>query len=311
MTPGSSPAIKRRSIKQVKRKLLVTGASGFLGWNICRIAADEWDVCGTHFSHQIRIANTGILKFDLTDFNSLKCLFQNVRPDACIHTAAAADPNYCQANPSESHKINVDAAIRIARICKEYSIPFIFTSTDLVFDGQNAPYSEFNPVSPVNTYGEQKVLAEKGIHHVYPDAVICRMPLMFGLCKPPAQSFIQPMIAAMMEGRILNLFVDEFRTPISGETAASGILKAMENRHEIIHFGGATRVSRYGFGELVADIFKFNSSCLKACSQKEIKMAAPRPADVSLTNNKAVALGFKPLPLKEELIKIRKHMNDE
>jgi len=35
------------------KKLLVTGASGFLGWNICQMAKNERDIYGTVFSHPI------------------------------------------------------------------------------------------------------------------------------------------------------------------------------------------------------------------------------------------------------------------
>jgi dTDP-4-dehydrorhamnose reductase len=37
------------------KKLLVTGGSGFLGWNLCQIAKQEWDVYGTYFSHSVEI----------------------------------------------------------------------------------------------------------------------------------------------------------------------------------------------------------------------------------------------------------------
>ena len=144
-------------------KLLVTGASGFLGWNICQIAKKEWEVSGTVFSHNIGIPGVNILRVDLTDFKELKRLFQVIRPDAVIHAAAKSDPNYCQTHREETQKINVDSAISIASLCAGFLIPCVFTSTDLVFDGLNPPYREEAPVCPVNFYGEQKVLAEKGM----------------------------------------------------------------------------------------------------------------------------------------------------
>ena len=80
------------------KKLLVTGASGFLGWNICRDAGKEWSIFGTVFSNPVEIAGVNIIKIDLTDYKALKILFNKIRPDAVIHTAAAANPNYCQEN---------------------------------------------------------------------------------------------------------------------------------------------------------------------------------------------------------------------
>ncbi|RJQ55015.1 MAG: NAD(P)-dependent oxidoreductase [Nitrospiraceae bacterium] len=283
------------------KKLLVTGASGFLGWNICNLSKNEWDIYGTVFSHTAEIDGVNIIRIDLTDFGDLGKLFRELRPDAVIHTAAISDPNYCQKHKEESHKINVDASLRISGLCADFMIPCVFTSTDLVFNGLKAPYHEEDPVSPINIYGEQKVLAEEGILKEYPDAAVCRMPLMFGMQSPSASSFIQPMIKAMREGRELRLFTDEFRNPVSAQTAGKGLFVALQRVKGIIHLGGIERISRYDFGRLLAEITGHRDAGLIPCLQNDMRMAAPRAPDVTLESSKAYALGYSPLPLREEL----------
>lgn len=283
------------------KKLLLTGASGFLGWNICQEARTEWQTFGTVFSHPVHAAGVSIVPVDLTDFKNLKSVFLDIQPDAVIHTAAATDPNYCQVNGRETHKINVDTSVNLAGLCADRGIPFVFTSTDLVFDGLHAPYREEDPVSPVNIYGEQKVLAERGILQKYPDAAVCRMPLMFGDPGPAASSFFQSMVAALREGRELRLFIDEFRTPISGKTAAQGIFMALGKVRGVIHLGGVERISRYDFGLLMMGVLGIRKAVIRRCRRQDIAMAAPRAKDVSLDSAKALSLGFKPLTLKEEL----------
>ena len=283
------------------KKLLITGAHGFLGWNICRLAQGRWHLFGTVYSNQLEIPNVTTARIDLTDLSELKRLFQEVRPDAVIHTAAVSDPNYCQVNPDVSHAINVEASVNIALLCSDYMIPYLYTSTDLVFDGLNAPYQESDPVCPVNVYGEHKAQAEERILKAYPQSAVCRLSLMFGLSGPAAKSFIQPMLLAMKEGRELNLFVNEFRTPLSGEAAVAGLFLALNKVRGIIHLGGKERISRYDFGKLMQRIFKFKNATIRPCKQDEIDMPALRPADVSLDSSKAAALGFRPLPLIEEL----------
>ncbi len=76
------------------RRLLLTGASGFLGWHICELAKKEWEIFGMVFSHPTKIEGVNIVKSDLTDFNKLKRIFNAIRPDAVIHTAAIKDPNF-------------------------------------------------------------------------------------------------------------------------------------------------------------------------------------------------------------------------
>ncbi|OQY98816.1 MAG: NAD(P)-dependent oxidoreductase [Candidatus Brocadia sp. UTAMX2] len=286
------------------KKLLVTGVCGFLGWNICQAARQTWEITGTAFSHVEAIAGVKITKVDLTDFAALKKLFQTVRPDAVIHTAAKTSLNFCQTHRAESQRVNVDASVNIAGLCADYGIPCVFTSTDMVFDGLNPPYREEDPVCPVNFYGEQKALAEEGMMKRHPMTAVCRLSLMFGISGPGATSFIQPMIAAMREGRELQLFTDEFRTPVSADTAASGIFLSLEKVHGLLHIGGNERISRYEFGTMLMNTLNISAARLIPSRQKEVIMAAPRSPDVSLDNTKARSLGFRPLPLSEEMKKL-------
>jgi dTDP-4-dehydrorhamnose reductase len=283
------------------KKLLVTGASGFLGWNLCQLAKQEWDIYGTSFSHSVEIPGITLMTVDLRNFEELKQIFHEIKPAAVIHTAAQSSPNVCQSHPEESHAINVTASFNIAALCADYSIPCVFTSTDLVFNGLNPPYQETDPVSPVNLYGEQKVMAEEGMLERYPMTAVCRMPLMFGVAAPPAKSFMQPFIQTLREEKELSLFTDEFRTPVSGQTAAQGLLFALDQVKGRIHLGGKERVSRYDFGRLLVEVFELPSEGLKACRQADVKMAASRPPDVSLDSSKAFNLGYSPLALREEL----------
>jgi dTDP-4-dehydrorhamnose reductase len=282
------------------KKLLITGASGFLGWHLCQTAQANWQVYGTYHQHSVEIPGVTLLPIDLTDFQALKQLFQQLQPDAVIHTAAASSPNFCQTHPEISHAINVTASCNLAGLSADAKIPCVFTSSDMVFDGRNPPYREFDPVCPVNSYGEHKVAAEVGMLERYPKVAVCRMPLMFG-AAPFAQSFIQPFIEKLRSGEELNLFVDEFRTPISGTAAAHGLLLALEKVHGYIHLGGKERLSRYEFGCLMVKVLDLSMAKISACRQADVKMAAPRPADLSMDSSLAFSLGFNPASVEAEL----------
>ena len=293
------------------KTLLVTGASGFLGWNICQRAKSDWTIFGTVYSHSAKIPGVALVKIDLTIFNDLKNLFKETRPDAVIHAAAQSDPNLCQENRDTSYRINTEAAINIARFCSDLEIPCLFISSDLVFDGLNPPYSEEDEPSPLNVYGEQKLMAEIGMKNQCASIVICRMPLMFGSSGPTGSSFLQPLLRQMRLGMEVNLFVDEFRTPLSGENAVEGLMIALQRLPDVIHLGGLERISRYEFGKLVMDVFNFRNAKLNPCRQQEIQMAAPRPRDVSLTNAKAMQMGFQPDPVKLSLERIKAVGNEK
>ncbi|MGC9525607.1 MAG: SDR family oxidoreductase [Limnospira sp.] len=288
------------------KKLLVTGASGFLGWNICQVAKLKWDVYGTYNSREVSFHGITFIQTDITNFADLKRLFQDVEPDAVIHAAAHSKPNFCQQHPQESYLINVTASLNIASLCADADIPCAFTSTDLVFDGLNPPYRESARVCPINIYGEQKVEAERGMLIRYPKTAICRMPLMFGMASPCAESFIQGFIRNLKAGKRLNLFVDEFRTMVGGETAVMGLLLAIEKRIEgRLHLGGKERISRYNFGKLMAEVLGFPVENIAPCRQQDVEVIAPRSPDTSLDSSKAFALGYRPPSIREELEALR------
>jgi len=283
------------------KRLLVTGASGFLGWNICKHAQKEFEIYGTVFSHHLEISGVKTICFDLANFNELKRIFMETGPDGVIHTAAASRPEFCQSNPIESYRINVEATVNLAGLCSDRKIPFAFTSTDLVFDGQRAPYRESDPVNPINIYGEQKAQAEEKVLNTYSNAVVCRMPMMFGLSSPAYQTFFQQTISALQERRELTLFTDEFRTPISGNTAAQGLIMALKKAQGMLHLGGRERISRYDFGKLIAGLIDCTIENIIACKQKDVQLSVPRAADVTLDSTRAFSLGFNPPTIKEAL----------
>jgi dTDP-4-dehydrorhamnose reductase len=283
------------------KKLLVTGASGFLGYNVCLAARGSWDVFGTFLSHPVSIDKVKTLQVDCADHDPLSIVFRDIRPDAVIHCAAYPDPNLCQQNPADSYRNNVQASIAVASLCSQQGTTCVFTSTDLVFAGDKPPYDEQSATGPVNIYGEHKLAAERGMAGAYPDITVCRMPLMFGDAPAPAKSVIQPIIAALVEKRKIKLFTDEYRTPVSGQTAAQGLLLALDMSSGLLHLGGRERISRYEFGVLVAGILGRDASTIVPVLQNDQTFPAPRAKDVSLVSEKAFDLGYDPKTLEEQV----------
>ena len=109
------------------------------------------------------------------------------------------------------------------------------------------------------------------------------------------------MIRALEVGSALTLFADEFRTPVSGGTAAAGILLSLDNGPMTIHLGGRERISRYDFGIMLARCLGKGAMHIRAALRSDVPMAAARPADVSLNSGKAYALGYDPMPLEKEV----------
>ncbi|MBW4483968.1 MAG: SDR family oxidoreductase [Tildeniella torsiva UHER 1998/13D] len=282
------------TLASTHRRLLITGASGFLGWHLARAAQATWQVEGTYHRHAPPLPGVQLHCIDLTDAIALKDWLAQIAPDAVIHTAALSQPNRCEQEPDLSYAMNVEATRVLAQFCGERQIPFAFTSTDQVFDGQAAPYDETSPPSPISVYGRHKVKAEAIIQAAHPTAAICRMPLLYGPPSPTAECFLQGFLRTLGAGQPLNLFIDEFRTPVYVEDAAAGLLLALDKAAGLLHLGGPNRISRYDFGLHLAEVFGFDKSLLVPSKQADVVMPAPRPADVSSRSRRAVELGYRP-----------------
>ena len=117
-----------------KKKLILTGASGFLGYHLLRVAAPDWEVYGITNSKGFDFAGAVSIKCDIRNYIQLGNFIDDIEPDAIIHMAAISDANYCEQNKDLSYEVNVEATKNLTGICCDFKIPFAFTSTDLIFD---------------------------------------------------------------------------------------------------------------------------------------------------------------------------------
>lgn len=307
-------------------KLLVTGATGLLGSHVLRAAQERWHPVGTYHRTTRRQAQyffgkTDHGRIDLAEYSETKAMLEDVGPAAVIHTAAITDLDYCEKYPDDSLQINLLAAINLASLCSDKDIPFIYTSTDLVFDGAGAPYVEDDPPTPINVFGEHKALAEEGILAAFADAVIARLPLILGYASLGRQSFYHKLVAAFRNGQEVTLFGDALRTPVSATVAAHGLLQLAGSGFEddvniaeiervvgLLHLGGRDQMSLYELGLLTLRILGLNEQLAVPISVLdsyagllETPFLAARSANVSLDSTQAYQLGFDPPPLRAQL----------
>ena len=156
--------------------LVVSGASGLLGASVLRSAQEagwEKDVVGLCHRHLIRDPSLRIARIDLTDSLATRGLFSDLlsdhrfdvrsdsRPHAIVHCAAAADVDWCEANPEEAEAINGGASALLAEIAASFNVRFVYISTDSVFDGKRGGYIETDEPAPLNVYARSKIGASE------------------------------------------------------------------------------------------------------------------------------------------------------
>ena len=283
---------------QIRQKMLVTGATGFVGFEVLRQASQVFNAVGLFNQTRLKpekqralVTDAEWLRLDLTDTQALLTMLSRERPDCVVHCAALSDPNSCEQNADLSFRLNVAVTEQIAKWCGEHDKKLIFCSTDLVFDGAQAPYFEDSGPSPLNIYAKHKVMCEQNIRELCKRYVIARLPLMFGISTlKPAP--LMELMRLIKQQQPMNLFHDEFRTPVSYATAAKGLLLALAYHQGILHLGGSERVSRVRFAELVAESIGYSLKHKQEISRNDIAMPAARPADVSLKSMYADKIGF-------------------
>ena len=291
-------------VSDEKPTLLITGASGFLGDALCRLATDRWSVFGVFRRNGINIPGVVPVQADLTDDAALAALVSDLLPRAVIHTAADSQVMSCEFDPEPSRAINCRVPARLAKRCADAGIDFLFTSTDLVFDGLDAPYDEQAGIHPICEYARQKAVAEEAVLRHHARALVCRLPLMFGLAPNAHRHFTVQMLTAIAAGRPLDLFVDEFRTPVDTISAAKGILTVMGKVSGVLHLGGRSRVSRYDLGLVMAEKMEKEPTMLKPIAIGSRALAVPRSPDCALVSAAAYGLGYDPLPLEDAMAEV-------
>jgi dTDP-4-dehydrorhamnose reductase len=218
-------------------RLLVTGASGYLGAHLVS-AARGWEVSGTCYS---RSAQAPLHQIDLRDSNAVRQLLASVRPDAVIHTA-------CSNRDDENINAIVPAARNLAASCHQVGARLVHVSTDLVFDGEHAPYSDDAPLAPIMPYGRAKAEAEAAVASLYPAAVIARPSLIWAL--DPLDRQTAWLIEGVRRGTPVTLFTDEIRCPVHLPDLSAALLElaALPRLAGPLNLGGRQPLSRWDFG---------------------------------------------------------------
>jgi dTDP-4-dehydrorhamnose reductase len=223
----------------------VTGAGGLIGGECVRV--------GNELKGPTAGVATGLCRadLDLTDFDAVERRFSQERPSAVIHCAAMSKSPACQRDPGAARLNNVEVTRHLVSVAA--GVPFVFFSTDLVFDGRKGLYGESDAVNPLSVYAETKVEAEEIVRR-HPRHTIVRTSLNFGATPAGTGAFNEEMLAAWKAGRTLDLFVDEYRSPIAAfETARFVWALLLWGHHGVFHVAGGERLSRFEIGLRIAD----------------------------------------------------------
>ncbi|MBN1813251.1 MAG: SDR family oxidoreductase [Anaerolineae bacterium] len=276
-----------------KRRMLVTGGSGYLGGWVVRLARDEWDVTAIYLSHAVDEPGADWRQLDVRDEAAVVSLVGEVRPQVVVHTAAL--------NPgqgSDFDAVNVAGARHVASAVETFA-RLIHLSTDVLFDGQKGDYVEEDPPSPITPYGRSKALAEEAVLASGAEAVIVRTSLIYGW-RPTVARAVQWIIDDLQAGKPVRLFTDEKRCPIWVESLAAAVVELADlNYTGVLHVAGAQALSRYEFG---VRLLRFHGVDPSHVVPTPSSTDEPHPLNCTLDCSRARALLRTPLPGVDEVL---------
>ncbi len=259
------------------KRLLVTGAGGTLGGYLVRDLAGR----GVPF-----VAWRGARDVDLTDDDALTRAFRGAGPDVVLHAAALARVSDCHRYPDRAFRVNTAVPARLAERCAAAGARLVQVSTDLVFDGERAPYREADVLAPQSVYARSKAEAERAVL-ARPGNVVARVSLLFGPALTGPPSFFDQQVEALRAGRPITLFQDEWRTPLDLPTAARALVElALADVEGVFHLGGPQRLSRLEMGRLLARHLGADLGLLRAVDRADVPAGEPRPRDTSLVSER-------------------------
>ncbi|HET7463136.1 MAG TPA: sugar nucleotide-binding protein [Longimicrobium sp.] len=269
-------------------RILITGGAGLLGTALIRAAPEGIELHATQRTVSVA-EGARPHPVELASDADVDALFAAVRPDVVIHTAYGK---------TDLARDIIRATRNVADACGRAGAALVHLSTDVVFDGEHAPYAETDPPSPITEYGQRKAEAERLVRQLAPSAAIVRTSVIVRTDGEDAA------VAQLRAGTFPPAFVDELRSAIAAPDLAGQLWEIAALPRERIagawHLAGPEAVSRYTLATLLALRHGIRRKIVPALNRE---FTPRRPRDLRLLTPRADReLRTRARPISEALL---------
>ncbi|MCL0056435.1 dTDP-4-dehydrorhamnose reductase [Dehalococcoidia bacterium] len=230
-------------------RVLITGANGQLGTDLCRVLP---------YIEVIPLAHADV---EITDMNSVKAAFIRDRPDVVINTAAYVRVDDSETEQDKAFSVNALGARNVAVVTQEIGAKLVHISTDYVFGGESepraTPYTEFDVPVPLNLYGKSKLAGENLVRHLCPRHFIIRSSGLFGVAGASGKggNFVETMLRLAKEREELKVVNDQVFSPTYTNDLAKKITQLINTEYYgIFHITNKGACSWYEFSKEILNL---------------------------------------------------------
>ncbi len=256
-------------------KILIVGGSGFVGSNLVRYLSKKHEIVAT-FDAIHKSLDPAVRRINVraNERLSVKYAMESTNPDVVINAAGYKDVVGCESNPLTAYYSNVSVTATLADACRTFKKRFMHISTDLVFDGYAAPYTELADPEPMNVYGFTKLAAEN-ISQICQDTIIIRTGGLYGHGHP----LLSKAFTELSDNNKMFGFQNAFNTPTFLGNLANSIDRLLAYDAGIYHIADKTTASRYDLLRIYSEVFGFDSDLVEPTDAPQQLLLPP---DVSL-----------------------------
>ncbi len=182
------------------RKILLTGKSGQVGWELQRTLAPLGQVIALD-----------VADLDLAQPDAIRRMVQTIKPDIIVNPAAHTAVDKAESEPELAMAINGVAPGIFAEEARKLDALLVHYSTEYIFDGRKpGAYVEDDTPTPLSVYGKSKLAGEQAIRAAGCRHLILRTSWVYGA---RGKNFMLTMLRLARERSELRIVDDQIGAP--------------------------------------------------------------------------------------------------
>lgn len=274
-------------------RILVTGASGLLGLNLCLMSAHDHELVGVVNRQNLRDAPFPTRQADLLQDDAVAWLLDETLPEYVIHCAAVANVDSCERDPETARQLNALVPAQLADLCRQRRIGFLHVSTDAVFDGRRGGYTEEDRPNPLSVYARTKLEGEQGVLAANQDALVIRVNF-YGFSLSGTRSLAEFFLYNLLAGEQVKGFTDVHFCPLYvADLVEIMFMMIARKLSGLYHVVSPECLSKYDFGQRIARKFGLNENLIQPVSVDDGNLLAKRSPNLTLRVDKLMAAGIR------------------